>query len=105
MGDEKFWSDLEKLQAIHKDHTNFGVFAQVIDSTDAAAIQAAAKKHGLTFPVVYSIDPDFEKVYQVGNVSRTIYYSSQFKIGWSGVGLDDKSRAEIESKIKSDPQG
>ena len=65
----------------------------------------AAKKHGITFPVVYTVDPDFEKVYQVGNVSRTIYYSSQFKIGWSGVGLDDKAKTEIETRIKNDPQG
>ena len=55
--------------------------------------------------MVYAVDPDWEKVYQVGNVSRTIYYSSQFKIGWSGVGLDEKALATIQGKIKSDSQG
>ncbi len=102
--DEAFWSDAAKLQALQDQHKNFGFFAQVIDSTDAAAIQAAAKKHGITFPVVYTVDPDFEKVYQVGGVSRTVYYSSNFKIGWSGVGVDDAALAAIEAKIKADPQ-
>ena len=100
--DEQFWADLEKLQAIQKDHPNFGFFGQVLDSTDSKAIQDEAKKHGVTFPVVYAIDPDWEKVYQVGKTSRTIYYSSEFKIVWSGVGLDDKSLAAIESKLQSD---
>ena len=101
--DEQFWADLEKLQSIQKEHANFGFFGQVLDSTDNNAIQAEAKKHGITFPVVYAVDPDWENVYQVGHVSRTIYYSSQFKIGWAGVGLDDKAKAAIEEKIKSAP--
>ena len=101
--DEQFWKDLEKLQAIQKEHANLGFFGQVLDSTDGNAIQAEAKKHGITFPVVYAVDPDWENVYQVGKVSRTIYYSSQFKIGWSGVGLDDKAKAAIEEKIKATP--
>ena len=103
--DAQFWADLEKLQAIQKDNKNFGFFGQVLDSTDSAAIQAEATKHGITFPVVYAVDPDWQKVYQVGNVSRTIYYSSQFKIGWSGIGLDEKALAIIQGKIKSDAQG
>ena len=102
--DEQFWADLEKLQTIQKDHPNFGFFGQVLDSNDSKAIQDEAKKHGITFPVVYSVDPDWEKIYQVGKTSRTIYYSSQFKIVWSGVGLDDKSLATIESKLKGDSQ-
>ena len=102
--DEQFWADLGKLQAVQKDHPNFGFFGQVLDSQDSKDIQEEAKKHGITFPVVYSVDPDWEKVYQVGKTSRTIYYSSQFKIVWAGVGLDDKSLATIESKIKSEPQ-
>ena len=103
--DAQFWTDLEKLQAIQKDHKNFGFFGQVLDSTDSAAIQAEAKKHGITFPVVYAVDPDWQKVYQVGDVSRTIYYSSEFKIAWSGVGLDEKALATIEGKIKSNSEG
>ena len=103
--DEAFWKDLEKLQAIQKAHINFGFFGQVFDSTDSAAIQAEAKKHGITFPVVYSTDPDWEKVYQVGGVSRTVYYSTNFKIVWAGVGLDDAGLAAINDRIKADPQG
>ena len=100
--DDKFWSDLEKLQAIQKDYKNIGFFGQVLDSTDSSAIQAEAKKHGISFPVVYAVDPDWEKVYQVGNISRTIYYSSQFKIVWSGIGLDDGAKATIESRLQKD---
>jgi hypothetical protein len=40
----------------------------------------------------------------VDGVSRTVYYSSNFKIDWSGIGVDDKAVAAIESKIKSDPR-
>jgi hypothetical protein len=104
LGDPQFWADLEKLQALQDSHKNIGVFGQVLDSTDSAAIQAEAKKHGITFPVVYAVDPNWEKVYKVDGVSRTVYYSSDFKIGWSGIGLDEKSVAMIESKIKSNPR-
>ncbi len=103
--DEAFWQDLEKLQAIQKGHRNFGFFGQVLDSTDSAAIQGEAKKHGITFPVVYPVDPDWEKVYQVGGVSRTVYYSNNFKVLWVGVGLDDAAVAAITAKIKADPRG
>ena len=102
--DEQFWTDAAKFQALQDHHKNFGFFAQVLDSTDSAAIQAEAKKHGIKFPVVYAVDPDWEKTYQVGGVSRTIYYSSDFKIGWSGIGLDESALATIESKLKSDPR-
>ena len=104
LDDEAFWADAAKLQTLQDKHKNFGFFAQVIDSTDAAAIAAAAKKHAIKFPVVFTADPDFEKVYQVGGVSRTVYYSSNFKIDWSGVGVDDAALAAIEAKIKADPQ-
>lgn len=103
--DEAFWKDLEKLQAVQKAHKNFGVFGQVFDSVDAAAIQAEAKRHGITFPVVYSVDPNFEKVYQIGGVSRTVYYSTNFKILWAGVGLDEAALTAINNRIKADPQG
>ena len=103
--DEAFWADAAKLQTVQSAHKNFGFFAQVLDSTDSAAIQAEAKKHGIAFPVVYAVDPDWESVYKVGGVSRTVYYSSEFKIGWSGVGVDDASLKTIEDKIKADPRG
>ena len=102
--DEAFWTDAAKLQTVQDKHKNFGFFAQVIDSTDGAAIAAEAKKHGIKYPVVYTADPDFEKVYQVGGVSRTVYFSSDFKIGWSGVGVNDAALAAIEAKIKANPQ-
>ena len=76
----------------------------MLDSTDSAAIQGEAKKHGVTFPVVYAVDPDWEKTYQVKGVSRTVYYSNEFKITWSGVGLDDKAVAIITEKIKEEPR-
>jgi hypothetical protein len=104
LGDPQFWADLEKLQALQASHKNVGFFGQVLDSTDSAAIQAEAIKHGITFPVVYAVDPAWEQTYKVDGVSRTVYYSSNFKIGWSGIGLDDKAVAAIESKIKSDPR-
>jgi hypothetical protein len=104
LGDAQFWADLEKLQALQTAHKNIGVFGQVLDSTDSAAIQAEAKKHGITFPVVYAVDPNWEQTYKVEGVSRTVYYSTNFKINWSGIGLDDKAVAIIESKIKSDPR-
>ena len=105
LADEAFWTDLQKLQKLQREHQNFGFFGQVLDSTDSAAIQAAAKKHGITFPVVYAVDPDWEKTYQVKGVSRTVYYSNDFKIAWSSVGLDDKGLATIVGKIKADPRG
>jgi hypothetical protein len=104
LGDPQFWADLEKLQALQTAHKNIGFFGQVLDSTDSAAIQTEAAKHGITFPVVYAVDPAWEQTYKVAGVSRTVYYSSNFKIGWSGIGLDDKAVAAIESKIKSDPR-
>ena len=104
LGDPAFWADLERLQALQASHKNFGFFGQVLDSTDSAAIQAEAKKHGITFPVVYAVDPAWEQTYKVAGVSRTVYYSTNFKIDWSGIGLDDKAVAAIESKIKSDPR-
>ena len=61
LDDEAFWADLQKLQKLQNEHQNFGFFGQVLDSTDSAVIQAAAKKHGITFPVVYAVDPDWEK--------------------------------------------
>lgn len=102
--DEAFWTDLQKLQKLQNSHRNFGFFGQVLDSTDATAIQAEAKKHGITFPVVYAVDPEWEKTYQVKGVSRTVYYSNDFKIAWSGIGLNDKAVAILTGKIEADPR-
>ena len=102
--DESFWSDLQKLQALQESHKNFGFFGQVLDSKDSAAIAAEAKKHHITLPVVYAVDPEWESVYKVGGVSRTVYYSTDFKVHWIHVGLDDSSLAKLSSEIKSNPQ-
>ena len=102
--DDKFWGDLVKLQAVQDSHKNFGCFGQVLDSQDAAAINAEAKKHHLTIPVVYAVDPDWVSVYKVGGISRTVYYSSNFKILWTGLGLDQPSLAKLNEQIKQNPR-
>ena len=102
--DDAFWADLKKLQSIANANPGVGVFAQVIDSKDSSAIQAAAKKNGITFPVVVAVEKDWDSKYQVKGVSRTIYYAQQRNnITWtSTTGLDDKSASQLESKIKKD---
>ena len=102
--DDKFWADLEKLQAVQDSHRNFGCFGQVLDSQDAAAINAEAKKHHLTIPMVYAVDPDWTGVYKVGGVSPTVYYSSNFKILWTGQGLDQPSLTKLDGEIKQNPR-
>src|SRR5437870_11248184 len=42
--DENFWADLKKLQKLQSGYNRLGVFDQIIDSKDAKAIIAAAKK-------------------------------------------------------------
>ena len=86
--DAAFWADLEKLQAIQKDNPKFVLFAQVIDSRDAKAIKAIADQHGITFPVVYAVEKNWDKAYNVKGVSRTIYYAQKNKIVWTSVGLE-----------------
>ena len=103
--DEQFWADLQKLQALQESHRNFGFFGQVLDSKDSAAIAAEAKKRHITIPVVYAVDPDWESVYKVAGVSRTVYYSTDFKVHWINVGLDDPSLAKLTSEIKGNPRG
>jgi hypothetical protein len=102
--DEAFWSDLKKLQALQDKYQKLGVFAQVIDSKDTKAIQAAAEKHGIKFPVVIAVKKDWDKAYKVDGVSRTIYYAQQNnKIVWtSTAGLADNAATELASKVKTD---
>src|SRR3974390_1847840 len=69
--DEAFWADLKDLQKLQDGYKSLGVFAQVIDSDDTAAIKAAAERHGVTFPVVVAVAKDWDKIYQVRGVSRT----------------------------------
>src|SRR5579863_6152528 len=77
LGDEAFWSDLKKLQKLQDANPNLGVFAHVFDSSDAAAINAAAIKHGITFPVVMTAEKEWNDKFKVDGVSRTIYYALQ----------------------------
>ena len=101
--DEAFWSDLKKLQVLQSQYSKLGVFAQVIDSKDSDAIKAAAKKHGITFPVVVAIKSDWDTAYNVKGVSRTIYYAQQDnKILWTGVGLNEQATTELQGKVKKD---
>ena len=83
-------------------YPSLALFAQVIDSKDAKAIKAAADKHGITFPVVYAVEKSWDQAYHVKGVSRTIYYAQKNKIVWTATGLDDKSKAQLESQVKKD---
>lgn len=101
LNDEKFWADLKAIQKLQTEYTKLGVFAQVIDSKDAKAIQAAAEKHGITFPVVVAKEKDWDKAYKVHGVSRTIYYAQQNnKIVWTSVGLDETKDTQLEALVK-----
>jgi hypothetical protein len=102
LADAAFWTDLEKLQALQKEHPSIGVFGQVLDSKNAAAIQVEAKKRGIVLPVVYAVDRDWNDIYKVNGVSRTVYYSKLFKVAWSNIGLDEKAVAAIREKLKAD---
>jgi hypothetical protein len=103
--DEAFWADLKKLQSLQSGQSKLGVFAQIIDSKDTAAIKAAATKHGITFPVVVAVEKDWDKAYNVKGVSRTIYYAQKNRIAWTSVGLNDKSTGELEATVKRDLAG
>ena len=105
LSDESFWADLKKLQALQNGQSKLGVFAQIIDSKDAAAIKAAAAKHGITFPVVVATEKNWDNAYKVKGVSRTIYYAQKNRIAWTSVGLNDKSAEELQANVKRDLAG
>lgn len=103
LDDEKFWADLKAIQKLQTEYTKLGVFAQVIDSKDTKAIQAAAEKHGITFPVVIAKEKDWDEDYKVDGVSRTIYYAQQNnRIVWTSVGLDDAKDTQLQALVKKD---
>jgi hypothetical protein len=107
LNDEAFWSDLKRLQALQDSYTGLGVFAQVIDSHDIKAINLAAEKHGIKFPVVVAVKKDWDKAYKVDGVSRTIYYAQQNnRIVWTSTsGLSDQTSNELASRVKKDLSG
>lgn len=98
LNDEAFWADLKKLQAYQDRYPEAGFFAQVLDSTDAKAIAAKAKANGITFPVVYATDKDWNDLYKV-DTSRTVYVSKKFRVVYSTIGLDDKPNAELGNPV------
>ena len=102
LNDEAFWADLKKLQALQNSQSKLGVFAQILDSKDTAAIQAAAAKNGITFPVVVAAEKNWDKAYDVKGVSRTIYYAQKNRIAWTSVGLSDKATGDLEASVKRD---
>lgn len=107
INDAAFWADLKKLQKLHSgyDAMGLGVFAQVIDSKDTKAINAKAKEHGITFPVVIAVEKDWDEAYKVEGVSRTIYYAQKNRVAWTGVGLSDEALAKLTEKVKEDAKG
>jgi peroxiredoxin len=103
LDDAKFWADLKELQTLQDKYEKLGVFAHVIDSTDAKAIQEVAKKNGITFPVVMGTDDSVDKIYKVNGESRVIYYAKQNnEIVWSNVGLDGKKGDKLSKKVSKD---
>src|SRR5688572_9320033 len=106
LNDEKFWADLKELQTLQSQYEKLGVFAHIIDSTDAKAIQEAAKKNGITFPVVMGTDDSADKIYKVNGESRVIYYAKQNnKIVWTNVGLDGKASEKLSKQVSKDLKG
>ena len=101
LDDAAFWADLKKLQAYHTRFPEAGFFAQVLDSTDAKAIAAKAKANGITFPVVYATEANWNDVYKV-DASRTVYVSKKFRVVYSTVGLDDQPTAELEARLRQE---
>ena len=103
LNDEKFWADLKELQTLQSKYENLGIFAQIIDSDDASAIQAAAKKNGITFPIVTGTDDAVDKIYKVNGESRVIYYAKKDnKIVWSKIGLEGKSSDKLAKRFAKD---
>jgi hypothetical protein len=105
LNDEKFWADLKKLNELHKNYEgkNLGIFAHIIDSTDTDAVKAAAKEHGIDFPVVVTAEADWNRKYKVNGVSRTIYYApAKNKIAWTAVGLDGKAATDLKKALDKD---
>jgi peroxiredoxin len=106
LNDEKFWADLKDLQQLQNKYEKLGVFAHIIDSTDAKAIQEVAKKNGITFPVVMGTDDSVDKIYKVNGESRVIYYAKQNnEIVWSHVGLEGKAADKLTRKLSKDMKG
>lgn len=106
LNDEKFWADLKELQTLQNQFEKLGVFAHIIDSTDAAAIQEAAKKNGITFPVVMGTDDSADKIYKINGESRVIYYAKQNnQIVWTNVGLDGKAGEKLSKQVSKDLKG
>ena len=66
--DESFWATLKRIQKMWARNNKLRVFAQIIDSEDANAIETAAKEHGITFPVVVAKQKEWDKYYKGGHL-------------------------------------
>jgi hypothetical protein len=100
LDDEEFWADLKRMQALHESYKKLGVFAQVIDSNNIKAIQAAASQHDITFPVVVAAAKDWDKTYKVQGVSRTVYYVERNnRVVWSAVGLEARDYSQLKARL------
>lgn len=103
LGDAAFWSDLEKMQALQTANPKLGVFAQITDSKDAAAVKAEAAKHNITFPVVIPVEKNWNDLYKIDGASRIIYYAQRKNnIVWTATGISATDVATLESQIKKD---
>jgi hypothetical protein len=104
LADDKFWADLKELQTLQTAHEkDLGVFAQIIDSTDPAAIQEAAKKNGITFPIVIPVEDDWNTIWKINGQSRVIYYAQKNnKIVWTNIGLDPKDAQKLTKRVTKD---
>ena len=104
LGDEAFWSDLEKLQKIQNANPKLGVFAQVFEAKDTDSIRAAAAK--ATASPSRSSWPwtrNGTRSTDINGVSRTIYYAHQKNdIVWTSTGLDGKTAKDLAAKVKAD---
>ena len=66
--DEKFWGKLKIIQKMWTRNNKLRAIAQIIDSEDAKAIQAAAEEHGITFPVIVAKQNQWDNAYTGGRI-------------------------------------
>ncbi len=93
---------MKALQNFHGSLKDIGVFAHVFDSDDAKAVRAEAVKHAITFPVVITADKNWEQLFKVEGVSRTIYFGkADGTVTWAGTGLDEKNLAALGAEIRA----
>ena len=78
--DEKFWGRLKIIQKVWTRNNKLRAIAQIIDSEDAKAIQAAAEEHGITFPVIVAKQKEWDNAYRKGG--RIVFTIRPAHICW-----------------------